>query len=89
MTKLIVAFRNFAKVPTNTRQLDIKNSKKLEECSDELFSATRTGRVLSVLSVGMQMALRIVLQCAVNEKNNNFAEVECQSSGGKTFTLRV
>jgi len=45
-----------------------KKSKKLEEFSAELFSATRTERILSVLGVGMQIASRIILKFAVNKK---------------------
>jgi hypothetical protein len=56
MKKLIVAFRNFAKVPTNTSQSDIKKTARNLEFSAEIFSATRTETVLSVLSVGMQIA---------------------------------
>jgi hypothetical protein len=73
----------------NKGSIRYKNSKKLAEYNAAPFSATRNERVISVLSARMQVAARIILHSAVNEKNNNIAQIQCQSSGQKTSTLRV
>jgi hypothetical protein len=70
VTKLTVAFRHFAKVPTHTSQSDIKNSKKLAQCSAEFFSVTIINRVLSVRCVGMHVGHRIILHSVVGGKKH-------------------
>ena len=87
MTKLIVAFRNFAKVPTNTNQIGYKkNSKKLAECFLNSSQPQELAILLSVLCVGKQITPTIILQCAVNKKKTLLRSSASQKGENVHFT---